>query len=93
MINGIYESKKDNIWTAENLRTMKAVEDMIQDPKGDWKEYCFAESVDDSSCSAKESVFSVLSIFDEFSIETITDTQVNTVLERYATDDAEWKDV
>jgi len=81
MMTNIYEmeSSKGNIWTLENIQHVWEVENWITLPKeqggeGRWKDFCFAQSITDPSCSKSESLLSPTVVFtgQGFSMETLS---------------------
>lgn len=85
LFTSIYTAKtKDrNIWTPENLKSIKAYEDKIRIEDGEeWQKFCYSTSVDDPSCHPTESFLSPLSLFlaSGIAIETITQEQINAVI-------------
>eukprot|EP00997_Jenningsia_sp_PLL12_P007375 NODE_39_length_3130_cov_55.062967_g35_i0.p1 GENE.NODE_39_length_3130_cov_55.062967_g35_i0~~NODE_39_length_3130_cov_55.062967_g35_i0.p1 ORF type:complete len:405 (-),score=85.87 NODE_39_length_3130_cov_55.062967_g35_i0:1542-2756(-) len=95
MMQAVYETRKgeDNIWTPANVRNMKAIEEMITAEDGEWKNFCFAESVDDASCSKNEAVFSPLGLFSDYDVSSITQEQINKALQDLVDDDSKWSDM
>lgn len=71
---------------------MKAMENEITKEGARWEDFCYAQSVDDSTCHDTDSYFSPLKVFSDYDIDTLTTSQMEAALAVLRDDDQKWAD-